>query len=206
MTYSSSLADDRTPLILDTSVLINLHASTHGGRILSALPNDILVPQIVAAELRHETSRTSGEDRFIRDLVASSNVRLVALDDREYEVFETLVSGSGSLGDGEAATIAVAACRGYLPVIDERRGRARAQALIADKEPGWSLDLFRHPRVTAGLGETASIEALYLALREGRMHIDEAHCDHVVSIIGVHRALECTSLPGYKNRRKRWQC
>lgn len=205
MTYSSYLADDLTPLVLDTSVLINLHASTYGGRILSSLPNDILVPEIVASELEHETGRSNGEHQFIQDLATNRKVKLIVLDEREYEVFESLVSGSPSLGDGEAATIATAVCRNYLPVIDERKGRQRAQAHIFGKQPGWSIDLFRHPKVVAELGEALCADALYFALRDGRMRIHEGHCDHVVNLIGVQHALDCNSLPNYKVRRQQWR-
>lgn len=205
MTYSNFLADNLTPLILDTSVLVNLHASTHGMHILSCLPNDILVPKIVAAELEHETSKNNGEHRFIQDLATSRKVRLITLDEREYGVFEKLVSGSPSLDDGESATIATAACRSYLPIIDERKGRLRAQEYVPDKQLGWSLDLFRHPKVVAELGAALSTDALYFALRDGRMRIHESHCDHIVSLIGVQRALDCKSLPGYKIRREQWQ-
>lgn len=59
MTYLSSLIEDASPLVLDTSVLINLHASTYGARILAALPNHALVPSIVATELAHETSKAN---------------------------------------------------------------------------------------------------------------------------------------------------
>jgi predicted nucleic acid-binding protein len=203
MTYSSSLADNLAPLILDTSVLINLHASTHGGRILDALPNEILVPEIVAAELEHETSRINGERQFLRDLTATGHALIVPLDDREYGVFGSLVSGSPSLGDGEAATVAIALYRGHKPVIDERKGRMEAKKLA--REPGWSLDLFCHSTVLRALGEKASTEALYLALRDGRMRIHEDHCDYVVGLIGVQHALDCNSLPGYKTRRRYWR-
>lgn len=205
MIYSSSLADDLTPLILDASVLINLHASTRGGCILEALPNDIHLAEIVAAELEHETSKANGEQQFIQDLVSTGKARLVALNEHEYRVFDGLVSGSPSLGDGEAATIAISICQRHLPIIDERKGRLLAQAHLFGKCPGWSLDLFRHPRVVAALGTTEAVDALYLALRDGRMRIHEDRCDEVVSLVGVQRALECTSLPGYKVRRKQWQ-
>jgi len=205
MTYSISRADDMMPLVLDTSVLINLYASKHGGRILSSLPNDVLVPEIVASELEHETSKNNGEHQFIHDLVATRKVRIVALDEREYEVFANLVSGSSSLDDGEAATIAAATFRNCRPIIDERKGRQRAQEHVPEKQPGWSLDLFRHPNVVEELGVELSIEALYFALRYGRMRIQEAHCDDVVRLIGVQRALECSCLPGYKLRRQQWQ-
>jgi len=205
MTYSTSIGDDLIPLVLDTSVLINLYASKSGSAILCALPNQIIVPKIVAAELEHETSKKNGEHDFLQELVATHNVRLAVLDHRECALFERLVSGIPSLDDGEAATIAIAAARNYHPVIDERKGRNRAQAHIPNKQPGWSLDLFRHPEVTTKLGGAPSIDALFYALRDGRMRIDESHCDHVVSLIGTHRAVLCKSLPGYKVRRQTWQ-
>ena len=205
MTYLSSQVSSLTPLVLDTSVLINLHASRCGGRILDALPNPIIVPEIVAAELEHETSKTKGEQQFIQDLVATRKVRLVVLNKPEYRSFGRLVSGNRSLGDGEAATIVIAVCRRLFPIIDERRGRQQAQAHLSGEHPGWSLDLFRHPRVVADLGAREAVDSLYFALRDGRMRIHEAHCDQVVSLIGVQRALECSSLPRYKVRRNNWQ-
>ncbi|MGY4379505.1 putative nucleic acid-binding protein [Bradyrhizobium sp. i1.3.6] len=57
MSCSSSLIDIADPLILDTSVLINLHACKYGERILASIPNDVVVSEIVAGELEHETGR-----------------------------------------------------------------------------------------------------------------------------------------------------
>lgn len=204
MMCSISLSDNMTPFVLDTSVLINLHASGHGARILSSLPNDILVPEIVASELEHETSKNNGEHQFIHDLVTTKKVTIVTLDEHEYELFRSLVSGSPSLDDGEAATIATASVRGCQPIIDERKGRQRAKEHFPGNQLGWSLDLFRHPNVVAELGATLSTDALYFALYYGRMRIQETHCDHVVSLIGVQRALDCKCLPGYKFRRQQW--
>lgn len=205
MTFSTSLTDNLTPLVLDTSVLINLHASKSGVSILSALSNEIIVPEVVATELEHETSKRNGEHQFIQELVAAQNVTLVALDEEEYTMFHSLVCGRPSLDDGEAATIAIAACRRWHPIIDERKGRHQAQVYVSDKQLGWSLDLFCHPDVRAKLGVEESINAMFLALRDGRMRIHESHCDHVVSLIGLHRALECTCLPSYKVRREQWK-
>ena len=85
MTYSSSITNDSRPLVLDTSVLINLHACKYGEHILSALPNEILVPEIVVSELEHETSRSNGEYRFVQNLIADRIVKSVELDDIGYE-------------------------------------------------------------------------------------------------------------------------
>lgn len=198
MSCSSFLIDIAGPLVLDTSVLINLHASKYGERILTAIPNDILVPEIVAGELEHETSRRNGEYSFLHALVADGIVTLANLTDGEYEIFHELTSTSPSLDDGEAATIAVAAARDFLPVIDEKRGRARA--LVKARVPGWSLDIFRHPTAIAILGDQSAIDALYLALRDGRMRIPSESADGVVALIGMERSRDCTCLPGYRNR------
>lgn len=204
MTYSGFRVDIRTPIVLDTSVLINLHASQYGNRILDVVPNDVIVPSLVRSELEHETSTARGGKQFIQRAIDTGRVRVVGLCEQEYRLFGNLVSGSPSLGDGEAATIAMAVCRRYWPVIDERKGRNLAQERLLGESPGWSLDLFRHPRVAATLGTPRFVEAIFLALRDGRMRIDERDCEMVVRIIGVRRALKCKSLPGYKSRRVQW--
>ena len=198
MTYSSPLTDDLRPLIFDTSVLINLYACSYGERILTAVPNGIIVPQVVAGELEHETSRKNGEHRFLRGLITGRKVTLGKMTDEEKVLFANLASGSPSLGDGEAATIAIAAKRQLLPLIDDRKGRAQAIHVLRGQEPGWSLDLFRHASVTSALGETAAIEALYLALRDGRMRVPVESTGYIIDLLGSERARDCTCLPDYR--------
>lgn len=205
MNFSSSLTNERRPLVLDTSVLINLHASTYGEQILDAVPNAILIPRVVANELERETSRRNGEHSFLFDLIQSGAVTLADLTEEEFDEFSALTSGSPSLDDGEAATIAVTKIRGLRCLIDEKKGRARAMISMIQEEPAWSLDLMRHPQVVEALGSMQSVEALYLALRDGRMRVHGDHCNHVVDLIGPERALDCRSLPGYKLRRLDWQ-
>lgn len=205
MTFSSSLDERHGPLILDTSVLINLHASARGADILIALPNQVVVPELVVAELEHETSMENGEHRFIQSLATEGAVELSTLTDQEFAIYEELVMGANSLGDGEAATIAMAAARSSIAVVDERRGRNRAGRLIPSEDMAWSIDLILHPVVARVLGRKAQTEAVYLALRNGRMRVHEDHCDQVVGMIGVDRALNCTSLPGFRYRRHGWK-
>jgi len=200
MTFSSYLADNETPLVLDTSVLINLHACTYGERILTALPHEIIVPEVVAKELEHETSKTNGEHGFLHNLADSGKVHITAMTEAETEIFAKLITGSPSLDDGEAATIAIATARNLLPVIDEKKGRAKAANLQPHRLPGWSLDLLRHQSVLHHLSDEDAIDALYLALRIGRMRIPEECCDEVVRLIGVERAKECICLPGYRRK------
>lgn len=199
MTFSSSLADDCRPLVLDTSVLVNLHACGHGERVLSMIHNDIVISHIVAGELEHETSRRNGDHSFLYGLTGRGEVTVDGLSDAEYDLFAALSGGPSSLDDGEAATIAIAAGRGFRAVIDERKGRARATALMNDEQPAWSLDLLWHPSVLEGLGEHLATDIVYLALRHGRMRIPPECADDVVALIGRERALDCTCLPNFKS-------
>jgi predicted nucleic acid-binding protein len=205
MTCSSFLADDLTPLILDTSVLINLHACSYGEQILAAIPNAFAVSDIVVRELEHETSRTNGEHRFLANLIARQQVRQVALDDSGWQIFEKLTTAKPSLGDGEAATIAIAATGHFRPVIDDAKGQRSAELHLSKNAAAWSLDLLVHPAVQERLGNDAYVEAVYLALRDGRMRIDGKQCDAVVELIGIQRASNCPSLPGFKSLQNLWR-
>lgn len=198
MTYSSSLVDDLRPLVFDTSVLINLYACSYGERILAAIAKAIIVPSVVAGELDHETSGKNAERRFLHTLLARGRVTLSKLTDKENVLFANLVSGSRSLGDGEAATIAIAGNRQLLPLLDDRKARAIAIRVLRGQEPGWSLDLFLHPSVTTALGESTAITALYLALRDGRMRIPVESTKHIIGLLGRERARQCTCLPDYR--------
>lgn len=201
MTYSCCLSENLSPLVLDTSVLINLHASGYGTRLLSALPNMIIIPEVVALELDNDRSKSTGEHQFIHELVSSKGITIAGLSDDEYEAYKKLVA---TLDDGEAATIAIAASRGYTPVVDEHKGRLLAQEWCRTEIIGWSFDVLRHPEVLVALGPD-SVDALYRALRDGRLRIHQDHCDEVVNLIGIKRAIQCTCLPGYKTRRALWQ-
>jgi hypothetical protein len=48
------------------------------------------------------------------------------------------------------------------------------------------------------LGEADQTEAIYLALREGRMRIPQELGGAIVALIGMGRALHCSCLPSYK--------
>ncbi|TAJ74915.1 MAG: DNA-binding protein [Sphingobium sp.] len=188
-----------TSLVLDTSVVINLYASGHGEKVVAALPFRLVVAGIVSDELDRQSSRSSGERNFLAQACNLGLIELIEMTDEEYQMFTNLVVVAPSLDDGEAATIAIARSRNFVPVIDERKGRARALALIK-QSPAWSLNLIRHPTVVCELGERIATEALHNALRVGRMRIAPDHTDQVISVIGLEKARKCTCLPGYKER------
>jgi predicted nucleic acid-binding protein len=200
MKSPSPLIDILDPLVLDASVLVNLHACGCGHEVLAALPNDVVVPEPVASELEHERSRRGGEHMFLNTALSRNILSIVSLTDREYETFSLLVASKVSLDDGEAAAIAIAASRGHMPVIDERKGRARAASMLRGRMPAWSLEVLQHPAVVSSIGEERSSQALYLALRNGRMRISPETADDVIALIGEVRARECTCLPNYRSR------
>lgn len=205
MTFSNSLADTTSPLILDTSVLINLHASRHGEIIIAALPHEVLVPETVVGELNHPTGQSNGEAAFVSHILSTGIAKSISLSDEEYAVFQSIVAGTNSLGDGEAASIALAAHREHFIAMDDRKGRNQARSMSERINLCWSLDLFLLQGVEVALGAEATAEAVFLALRDGRMRIHDSHCDHVVNLIGIERALVCTSLPGYRTRKSQWE-
>ena len=193
MKLSNLLTDEKLALVVDTSVLINLCASTFGSLVLLALPNPTVMAGIAAAELRIGTR----EHYFLEQLLEENLITVSELTDEEYDVFGKLAL---TIDDGEAATIAIAQCRTFFPVIDDKKGRSKASLQIEGLEPGWSLDLFRHPAVISKLGKPAEEDAIFLALKDGRMRIPGKRTDEVVEIIGRERAALCISIPDYKVR------
>ncbi len=193
MNFLSSVTDEELVLVIDTSVLISLYACTYGEQILSAIPNKIIVPQIVVSEFERGTQ----DKNFLPTLANKKIVELSELTDEEDELFEKFIL---TLDDGESATIAIAINRNILPVIDERKGRGFLIGLNANIVAGWSLDLIRHSKVISKLGSPDDLEALFLALYESHMRIPEERAEEIIALIGEDRARKCTCLPGYKRR------
>jgi len=193
MNFSSIVANPAIPLVIDTSVIINLNACSFGEKILQAVPNKIIVAQIAADELELGQS----DNLFLQYLVTSDLVELSELTDDEFEIYGDLV---GNLGDGESATIAIAVKRQVFPFIDDRKGRERAVKLQSNLDPAWSLNLLRHPEVLIELGSPADVDAVYFALLHGRMRIPDDATEDVNQLIGEKRARDCVSLPKYLNR------
>ena len=111
------------------------------------------------------------------------SLTIADMTDEEFDLFADLTSGSPSLDDGEAAAIAIAANRKLLPIIDEKKGRTRASNLMAGQQPGWSLDLLRHPIVLHILEDAHANDALYLALRDGRMCVPAEFSEYAVVFV-----------------------
>lgn len=191
-----SLIDPLIPLVADASTVINLVATGYAPTILAALPNPIVVVDIIPGEL--DTGRSRGRphaDRF-QDMVAAGNIAIVTLGETGWQHFEMLVAGAASetLDDGEAATIAYAAEQGAVVILDEKKGTRICAARFPTMCFISTLDVLLHPKVREALGADALADAVFAALRDARMAVFPCHRDEVLQLIGPERAVRCSSL------------
>lgn len=199
MARQSCLDDPTVPVVADTSVVINLNASGYAPAILEALPNSFLVVSEVERELREDRQTGRNDAVALAQWVVSGRAEVVRLGERGMECFYDLVSGSAArtLDDGEAATIAHALETEppAVPLIDERKANRICVERFAALVTGSTVDLLAQGDVRTALGPERLAEAVFDALRHGRMRVLPRHLEWVVDIIGPKRARQCKSLP-----------
>jgi len=200
MVLPNYLFDPSAALVLDASVVINLHATGCASRILDAIPNPIVILEVVLREL--ETGRVKGrtDADMVGDLVKNGRVKLAALSPDCESNFLALVAGSGAatLDDGEAATIAWSVAYGGIPIIDEKKGSAICRERFPHLQLGTTIDIFAHERVQSGFVEGDLADAIFNALTLARMRVHEKDIAWVIRMIGQERASLCNSLPRSK--------
>lgn len=193
---SSVLADPLPELVADASAVISLLASGAARPVLESFPVRLRVVKQVSRELATGQQRGWDTSALLGTLVQSNLAEIVGLDDASHECFESLVIGNAAdtLDDGEAATIAYARASGVVAIIDEKARRicaARFPELIVHS----TVALLMSAHVTRVLGEAAVGDAVFNALRTGRMRVPAVDHHRVVEIIGAERASLCLSLP-----------
>jgi len=196
---------DPTPFVGDTSAVINLNATGCACDILRALPNRFLVVDVVSSEL--DRGRRSGrpDADILEGLVSERLVEIVKLDEIAEAHFERLVVGPAAetLDDGEAATIAYAARAGMIAVIDERKATRLCAGLFPQLRISCTVDILSHADVHRTLGGSLIADAVFRALKNGRMRVLPQHVKWVVELIGPARAAECPSLPKHARQPQR---
>ena len=199
MVRQSCLDDLTVPVVADTSIVINLNASGYAPAILEALPNRFLVVSEVGRELPEDRQTGRNDAGALAQWVASGQAEVVRLGERGMERFHDLVSGSAArtLDDGEAATIAYALETEphAVPLIDERKANRICAERFAALVTGSTVDLLAQGDVRAALGPERLAEAVFNALRHGRMRVLPRHLQWVVDLMGPERANQCKSLP-----------
>lgn len=197
MGLPNCLLNPLMPLVLDASVAINLNATGNCIRILDAIPNPVVILDIVSRELEAGRVKGRSDADVVAALVASGRVEIASLCAECEGNFLAMVCGSGSatLDDGEAATIAWAVAHGGTPIIDEKKGLAICQDRFPSVQAGTTTDIFAHDRVLAELGQDGLSDAIFNALTSARMRVQDRHIPWVIDLIGRERARQCQSLP-----------
>jgi predicted nucleic acid-binding protein len=197
MGLSSALTDAAASLVADASTIINLVATGNAAAILRAIPQRVLVVDIVQTELEAAGARGRASLEGFRELVATGLIDVAPLPEAADPVFESLVVGAAAetLDDGEAATIACALARRAAALVDERKATRLCGARFPHLVLASTVDLLCHAEVQRQFGRGLLEAAVYNALREGRMSVLPHQVDWVVDMIGSERAAACESLP-----------
>ena len=191
------LTDPAALIAADSSTVINLNATGRAQEIIRAIPNRLVVVDIVSAELDEGRRRGRRDAESLSKLVSADLVEIVKLDDFAAPHFEKLVVGPAAmtLDDGEAATIAYANGCGAIAAIDERKATRICAQMFPDLRIGCTVDILAHPGVQQSLGKETLAEAVFKALYHGRMRVFPHHVEWVLGLIGPDQAVVCTSLP-----------
>ena len=196
MAYRSCLDEHRAPVVLDTSVVINLNATRCGGAILRSLPNRCVVVEDVSRELQAGLRTGHGDAAALSALIDQRLVEQAQLGNAGLSDFASLVSGRAAetLDDGEAATIACAVEMDAIAVIDDRKAIRTCAQRFPNLTVGCTVDVLAQRDVQAALGRGLA-DAVFNALDRGRMHVPDQYGRWVVDLIGKERAAGCRSLP-----------
>ena len=196
MVRRSCLDERPTPVVVDTSVIINLNATGCAHAILQALPSRCVVVEQVSLELQVDRRTGRRNAKALGMLLDQQLVELAELGDAGRSHFVNLVSGSAAqtLDDGEAATIACAIERQAVALIDERKAIRICAERFPNLTVGCTVDVFAQRQVQTALGPRLA-DAVFNALDRGRMRVPDQYGRWVVDLIGQERAALCRSLP-----------
>jgi predicted nucleic acid-binding protein len=197
MGLPSCLFDRSAPLVLDASVAINLNATGKCASILDAVPNPIVILDVVSGELEAGRIKGRTDAEMLETLIKLGRLQTASLSSECEGNFLALVCGRGSatLDDGEAATIAWAVAHGGIPIIDEKKGLAICQERFPSVQTGTTVDILSHTDVVAAFEREALADAVFNALTLARMRVHDRHIPWVIEQIGSSRASLCHSLP-----------
>lgn len=197
MGLPSCLFDRSSPLVLDASVAINLNATGKCASILDAVPNPIVILDVVSGELDAGRIKGRTDADMVETLIKSGRLQKASLSPESEGNFLALVCGRGSttLDDGEAATIAWAVAHGGIPIIDEKKGLAICQERFPSVQTGTTVDILSHVNVVAAFEHGVLADAIFNALTLARMRVHDQHIPWVIEQIGASRASLCHSLP-----------
>lgn len=204
MSSISCLQGCQDPLVLDASVVVNLNATGFADRILGAMPQTVFIPDPVVRELKRGALKGHSDATDLQALLEQGLAKTLKVPPRAQSEYVSLVSGAatGSLGDGEAATIASAYAMNGWAGIDERKARRICSERYRELRVASTVDVLAHPAVMDELTEKEHSFGLLAALEVAHMQVQPHHMDWVVSRIDPDRIEHCLSLPRHVREAK----
>lgn len=192
----SRLCAAHNKLILDASVLINILGTGSPDAILKAVNRVVAVDEIA---LREVTINPFTREDPAELLIQLQNKGLIVVERMDKDAYNLFIGLTGAeppddLDDGEAATLAQAAHKGYVAVIDEKKATRVAGVVFPEAVLLNSLDLLASPEMLQQSGRDELADIIYLALRNARMRVPSSQLSWIVNLLGVGRAQECPSL------------
>lgn len=133
-----------SPIVLDASVLINLVATEITEQLLASFGVQVYAAQVAFDEVTRDPRKRGPIATTTDPLVERGALVVVPLDDAELETFLNFVGAEkpDDLGDGEAATIAVAASRGFAVALDDGKAIRILRAQHPMMRQLYTVDLF----------------------------------------------------------------
>lgn len=199
MTFSSCLINQRNAIVLDASVIINLLATDHANTILQALAVPLYVTDYVVREIEQGAVNGRPEPALLAQLISNQVLIIKELTGTALEDFFGMVSGhtSSSLGDGEAATLALAYRNGFSAAIDEKKATRMAAERFESLKLITTVDILAYAPVRSSLGNEVLAKATLHALQRARMQVREHQFGWIAQLIGVENVKACPSLRRY---------
>jgi predicted nucleic acid-binding protein len=200
MTFLSCITSQDKAIVLDASVVINLLATSHATQILKAIPVKFLVTSNVLQEIRQGEASGRQEPKGLSDLIDARSAYLVDLNETALQHFFALVSGStlDTLGDGEAATLALAFESGYCAGIDEKKATRIALQRFEALKLVTTIDILGYPEVQISLGRNVLASATLQALKVARMQVKTHQLAWILELVSEEDLQSCSTLRKYK--------
>lgn len=154
------------------SVIINMLATGHANTILRALAVPLYVTESVVREIEQGAINGRPESALLAELISNQTLRIEELTVTALEDIFEMVSGSTSrsLGNGEAATLALPRKNGFSAGIDEKKATRIATERFETLKIV-TTDMFAPSPVQEALEKEALTTARLRALQRARMQI-----------------------------------
>lgn len=197
MSANLSIIDNGSrSLILDASVLINLIGSHALPSIISSLNGRLFIEEVTFNEITYDPRDGNPVGHLLSDLINKAYLKKEKMNKETMDTFYDLIGAPSpdDLGDGEAATIALAVQLKGIAVIDDKKALRIASKFHPSMPTCTTLDIFTSDLILNSLGPDKLSDALFMSIKNGRMRVPHCHKEWTIKTIGIDRATQCLGL------------